>query len=218
MAHRFAFAAAFAFAAIAIEAFATGPVDSAHAVLLSPTARPYFTAVVEKAEPPSGWAEFCTRYTSECDVKPNTPRNIVISSETWETIFGVNKWVNEHIIPMTDIEHWGRLNVWSYAEDGRGDCKDYVLVKRRKLIELGLPREALLIAIVWTQQNHGHAVLIARTDRGDHVLDNLSPNVVLWFDTGYEFVKRQSQSDPNAWVYIDGDWWEQPAQARNGVD
>jgi predicted transglutaminase-like cysteine proteinase len=59
----------------------------------------------------------------------------------------------------------------------RFGCKDYVLVKRRKLIEAGVPRESLLIAIVWTAQEQGHAVLIAHTDRGDFVLDNLMPNV-----------------------------------------
>jgi predicted transglutaminase-like cysteine proteinase len=201
MAVRFAVIARFAFAAIAIEALTAGSIDS-HAASFSATKRPLFTAGLEKATPPNGWAEYCTRYVPECDVKPSTPRNIVLSPATWETIIGVNEWVNDHIKP---IKRWDRINEWSYAEDGRGDCKDYVLVKRQKLIESGLPREALLITIVWTQQDQGHAVLIARTDKGDFVLDNLSSKVVAWSDTDYEFVKRQSQSDPNDWVYIDGD-------------
>jgi len=47
---------------------------------------------------------------------------------------------------------------------------------------------------------NGHAVLIARTDRGDLVLDNQDGRVLLWKDTPYEFVKRQSQTDPRKWV------------------
>jgi predicted transglutaminase-like cysteine proteinase len=200
LADRFAVIARFAFAAIAIEAFTAGSIDSVHADSLSPITQSFFTAGLEKAEPPKGWTEFCIRYASECDVKPSTPHNIVLNPESWQTIIGVNKLVNARITPRL-----GRSNVWSYAEDGYGDCKEYVLLKRRKLIEAGLPSEALLITIVWTQQNQGHAVLIARTDKGDFVLDNLSSKVTIWSDTDYRFVMRQSQSDPSAWVYIDGD-------------
>ena len=95
--------------------------------------------------------------------------------------------------------------MWYYPDDGYGDCKDYALLKRRMLMGLGLPREALLLTVVWTKKNQGHAVLIVRTDNGDFVLDNLAPKVVIWNKAGYDFVKRQSQTHPNVWVYIDGD-------------
>jgi predicted transglutaminase-like cysteine proteinase len=218
MAHRFAISARLSLAAIAVGAFMAEAAVSAHAVPLARAARPIFTAVVENAKPPHGWAEFCARYAPECDVKPSTPRDVALNPEIWEKIMSANKWVNQHIKPTTDMKHWGKVNKWYYAEDGRGDCKDYVLVKRKKLMEAGLPREALLITIVWTKQNQGHAVLIVRTDKGDFILDNLSSKVVLWSDTNYDFVKRQSQSDPNAWVYIDGDPRNQPVTAANGAD
>jgi hypothetical protein len=32
---------------------------------------------------------------------------------------------------MTDLEHWGTIEKWSYPDDGYGDCEDYVLLKRR---------------------------------------------------------------------------------------
>jgi predicted transglutaminase-like cysteine proteinase len=172
-----------------------------------PTPKPLFTAAVEKANPPPGWAEFCANYVSECEAPKTTrgiPRSIVLTQEMWETITAVNQSVNTSVQPVPDRIHRGRPNVWAFAEDGRGDCKDYVLVKRQKLIEAGLPPESLLVTIVWTPHENGHAVLIARTDRGDFVLDNLSPTVVIWSDTPYQYVERQSDSDPNAWVYIDG--------------
>jgi hypothetical protein len=33
-------------------------------------------------------------------------------------------------------------------------------------------------------------------------LDNQNETVVAWTETGYRFVKRQSQSDPNVWVSL----------------
>ena len=193
--------AAFALAAMITEAF-----SATSAPPLSPrrSAQSMFTVPVESAPPPNGWTEFCVRYAPECDQKASNPHVIALNRENWEAIIRVNKWVNERINPIADVQHWGRANVWHYAEDGWGDCKDYVLLKQRTLAALGLPREALLITIVWTKQDQGHAVLITRTNQGDFVLDSLSSDVVLWSDTDYDFVKRQSQTDPNSWVYIDG--------------
>jgi predicted transglutaminase-like cysteine proteinase len=166
---------------------------------------PAFKPVVEKAAPPKGWADFCIRYAPECDVKPiATKIDIELTPATRDAIVAVNRWVNNNIKPMSDQKHWGTVNKWYYPEDGRGDCKDYALLKRRKLMEAGFPREALLLTIVWTKQKQGHAVLIVRTDKGDYVLDNLSSKVVLWSETSHDFVKRQSQTDPNVWVFIDG--------------
>lgn len=134
----------------------------------------------------------------------DAPRKIELTPESWETLARVNSRVNREIKPVPDLKHFGRVNVWVYPSDGKGDCKAYALVKQRKLIDAGFPREALLITIVWTKENQGHAVLMARTNKGDYILDNLSPKVLLWTDTTHDYVKRQSVSDPNAWVYIDG--------------
>jgi predicted transglutaminase-like cysteine proteinase len=132
------------------------------------------------------------------------PRKIELSPENWEMLVRTNTRVNREIKPVPDQKHFGRVNVWVYPTDGKGDCKAYALVKQRKLIAAGFPREALLITIVWTKENQGHAVLMARTDKGDYILDNLSPKVQLWTQTTHDYVKRQSVSHPNAWVYIDG--------------
>jgi len=45
-------------------------------------------------------------------------------------------------------------------------------------------------------------VLTVKTDKGEFILDNQNENVVAWTETGYRFVKRQSQSDPNVWVSL----------------
>jgi predicted transglutaminase-like cysteine proteinase len=212
MADRYGATAKFSVAAIVIGfVFAASTAD---AIPLSRGAWPIYTVVVEKTTPPDGWAEFCRNYRSECDVKSSAPVKIALTAEVWDKIIEANHWANAHIKATPDRKHWGRINKWYFAEDGRGDCKDYALVKRRMLMQAGLPREALLLTVVWTPQNKGHAVLIVRTDKGDYVLDNLSSKVALWNRTPYDFVMRQTQSNPNAWVYIDGD----PLEPRKIAD
>jgi predicted transglutaminase-like cysteine proteinase len=103
---------------------------------------------------------------------------------------------------MTDLDHYGVVEKWTYPDDGYGDCEDYVLLKRRMLMQAGWPREALLITVVRDKKGDGHAVLTVKTDRGEFILDNQNEAIVLWHETGYRFVKRQSQSNPNVWISL----------------
>jgi predicted transglutaminase-like cysteine proteinase len=114
----------------------------------------------------------------------------------------VNAWVNGNIKPVTDLEHWGVIEQWDYPSDGYGDCEDYVLLKRRMLVQAGWPREALLITVVRDKRGDGHAVLTVKTDKGEFILDNQEAEILPWFKTGYRFVKRQSQSDQNVWIAL----------------
>jgi predicted transglutaminase-like cysteine proteinase len=70
------------------------------------------------------------------------------------------------------------------------------------LLQAGWPREALLITVVRDQHGDGHAILTVKTDKGEFILDNQRDDILVWSDTGYRFVKRQSQSDPNVWVSL----------------
>jgi predicted transglutaminase-like cysteine proteinase len=82
-------------------------------------------------------------------------------------------------------------------------CHSYALLKRRLLMQAGWPRTALLMTIVHEMDGEGHAVLTVRTDRGDFILDNLSDKILLWSEMPYSYYKRQSQVDPNVWVWLD---------------
>ena len=121
--------------------------------------RPIYVSVGETARPPIGWVEFCNEYPGECATGPSTARDVVLSSRAWKDLVRVNKWVNDTIVPVTDLEHWGVVEKWSFPDDGKGDCEDYVLLKRRLLIRAGWPREALLVTVVRDQKGEGHAVL-----------------------------------------------------------
>ena len=155
--------------------------------------------------PPPGWVGFCARQPNECTSTTTTaPRDLALSPEAWMTLVRINKRVNETIKPLTDLEHWGVVEHWSYPDDGYGDCEDYVLLKRHLLIQSGWPREVLLVTVVRDKDDKGHAVLTVTTDRGDYVLDNQNEAILLWSETGYRFEKRQSQFNPNVWVSVVG--------------
>ncbi len=166
------------------------------------TDRPLFVALGAYARPPIGWVEFCIENPRECDGKPLEARDVVLTTAAWKDLQRINKWVNEQIKPMTDLDHWGVVERWSYPDDGYGDCEDYVLLKRRMLMQAGWPRQALLITVVRDLKGEGHAVLTVKTDKGEFVLDNQDEEVRLWSETGYRYVKRQSQTDPNFWVAL----------------
>jgi predicted transglutaminase-like cysteine proteinase len=164
--------------------------------------RPLFIALGASARAPIGWVDFCSENPRECDAKPVDARDVVLTQKVWKDLARVNKWVNDHIRPMTDMEHWGVVERWSYPDDGYGDCEDYVLLKRRMLIQAGWPRQALLITVVRDTKGEGHAVLTVKTDKGEFILDNQEEQIMLWSETSYRFVKRQSQTDPNVWVSL----------------
>jgi predicted transglutaminase-like cysteine proteinase len=164
--------------------------------------RPQYITVGDITRAPIGWIEFCVEYDPECKTAPSAPRDVVLSADAWKDLQRVNLWVNTNVKPMTDMDHWGVIERWNYPDDGYGDCEDYVLQKRRMLIKAGWPREALLITVVRDRNGDGHAVLTVKTDKGEYILDNQRDEIVPWTETGYRFVKRQSQSDPNVWVSL----------------
>ena len=169
-----------------------------------------YVDVTSETRAPIGWIEFCASNAGECATSPSLPRDIVLTATAFNDLVAVNRYVNGAIKPMTDLDHWGTIEKWSYPDDGYGDCEDYALFKRRLLIRAGWPREALLLTVVRDRRDEGHAVLTVKTDRGELVLDNQVEEVLPWHETGYRFIKRQSQRDPNVWVNL-GDSRPAPA-------
>jgi len=153
---------------------------------------------------PVGHYEFCQRLPNEC--KERTPKGapIELTRQLWAEIIAVNNSVNTRIIPRTDMEMWGKEEVWSYP-DRYGDCEDYALEKRRELMEKGVPAGDLLLTVVRQRNGDGHAVLTVRTSLGDYILDNLELRVLAWTDTDYRYLKRQSETDSGEWVSIRDD-------------
>jgi predicted transglutaminase-like cysteine proteinase len=164
--------------------------------------RVLYASLGDVTRAPIGWVEFCAENPGECRGDLMEPRDIVMSQAAWRDLIKVNRWVNETVKPMTDMDHWGVIERWSLPTDGYGDCEDYVLLKRKLLMDAGWPRQALLITVVRDKKGEGHAVLTVKTDKGEFILDNQNEKVLPWTETGYRFVKRQSQSDQNIWVAL----------------
>lgn len=160
-----------------------------------------FMAVAGRATQPVGHYYLCQSMPAECQQKTARPRPVALSRTLWAEMVGINNRVNARVAPKTDQEIWGREEVWSYP-DRVGDCEDYVLEKRRMLMQAGVPAGNLLITVVKQPNGDGHAVLTVTTDRGDYILDNLDGRVLVWTDTPYTYLKRQSSKNSGAWVSI----------------
>ncbi|MER3355183.1 MAG: transglutaminase-like cysteine peptidase [Hoeflea sp. D1-CHI-28] len=151
---------------------------------------------------PIGHYEFCKQFASECGPVEGTGAAPRVTDYGWDVVHEVNRTVNLSIMPKTDLEIFGKEEVWAYPEIS-GDCEDYVLLKRHMLIERGFSAADLLITVVRKPDGEGHAVLTIRTSEGDFVLDNLNDEIALWRDTSYSFLKRQASSNSGRWVTIE---------------
>ncbi|WP_262268282.1 transglutaminase-like cysteine peptidase [Microvirga yunnanensis] len=160
-------------------------------------------AKVGAAKPIMGWVRFCEQNPSECAVDPSEPATIELTAKTWQILNRVNQQVNATIKARTDSDHWGIEDVWDFAEDGYGDCEDYQLVKRKRLVEAGFPHRALRMTVVIDEDGAGHAVMMARTDRGDFILDNKRNAILPWHKTGYTYIKREGD-EGLAWASLGG--------------
>jgi predicted transglutaminase-like cysteine proteinase len=160
-----------------------------------------FMATGSRTSQPIGHFEFCMGHRTECHLITTRDPRVRLTPKRWNELTRVNATVNRTITPTTDMALYGRTEVWAYPTT-RGDCEDVALLKRRDLIKKGWPVGALLMTVVRQANGEGHAVLTVLTDRGDLVLDNLQPRILVWSETKYQFVKRQSEFDSGEWVAI----------------
>jgi predicted transglutaminase-like cysteine proteinase len=150
---------------------------------------------------PVGHYEFCLRQPEECRQKTARRAPVELTRKLWAAIVQVNDRVNLAVVPLTDMEIWGEEEVWSYPTKV-GDCEDYAIEKRRRLMRAGIPAGDLLLTVARQPNGEGHAVLTVRTSRGDFILDNLEPRVLAWNESEYTYLKRQSERSSGAWVTI----------------
>ncbi len=168
-----------------------------------------FMRVYGQSVPPMGHIRFCRTYPEDCRPHKKITDRFALSPDRWNELVAVNSLVNRIVEPTEDQELYGEIERWTYPEN-RGDCEDYVLLKRRMLIQRGWPASSLLITVVTDENGGGHAVMTARTSNGDFILDNRRPKVVAWNKVPYRFFKRQSYRNPRNWVSL------MPKQSRKG--
>jgi predicted transglutaminase-like cysteine proteinase len=154
------------------------------------------------AQPPYGFIGFCERMPRECMQGAQEEQRFDLTAERRTQLETVNTAVNHQIEPVTDMDLYGVADYWTIPRR-QGDCEDYVLLKRKRLIEMGWPASAVLITVVRDERGDGHAVLTARTQQGDFILDNKTDEIKFWYQVPYRFVMRQSYLNPRVWLSLD---------------
>ena len=150
---------------------------------------------------PVGYYELCRRSShpvcqqTRGSVNATQDGVVRLNSRLAGQLVAVNAEVNGSIRPHRDP----RWRVGPAA----GDCKDYALTKKYRLMGQGWPSSALLIATAWTSRGVEHAVLIVRTDHGDVVLDNLE-GIRPWSPSLYRWISVQSPTKALSWLQIRG--------------
>ncbi len=154
--------------------------------------------------PPVGYVQFCRTNVADCQLSGRGAPAPELTAEAWRELVEVNDGVNRQVQPITDQELFGIAEYWTYPTN-QGDCEDYVLLKRKRLLERGWPANSVLITVVRDQNGDGHAVLTVVTSAGDLVLDNQDPEIRYWSETPYRYLKRQSRTDATRWVSLQDD-------------
>lgn len=139
--------------------------------------------------PPTQYQDFCERHPEACDLSGASTINW---DETRSLLLSVNRDVNEEVELSSDMACWGVEEYWSFPAKGLGDCEDFALEKRRRLVDEGLPSAALTMAIVHhTEGLFAHAVLLAETTAGTRVLDNLNDDLLCWDTAPFRYERRE---------------------------
>ena len=148
---------------------------------------------------PAGWLNWCLADLARC--RPAAPERLPAATpDLLALLERVQGEVNAAIAPRQ--EPAGR-DLWQ-AGAPSGDCEDYALTKRQRLLAAGLPGAALHLATVLLPHGERHAVLAVDTDQGTLVLDNLRPRIVPLRDLPYAWLGAQGADETLLWRELAG--------------
>lgn len=177
------------------------------AAVLPAHAEPMRTSVIRS--PPLGYVQFCKEWPDECKTSDKPFAPVVMTKDKWNELLTVNLQVNDRIAEYAEAEGLDEWRLISQKEAYPfGDCEEFVLLKRKMLIDRGWHPGGLLITTGWRTLNgkqEGHAVLTVRTAKEDYILDNVTSEILPWRQTPHEYVRRQEELNPNWWTGIDPD-------------
>lgn len=145
---------------------------------------------------PFAHVRFCLQNPGECS-RSYGASTVALSSYRYSQLKRINASVNRSIRPTNDASRIDG-DIWQVGANS-GDCEDYALTKRKRLIAMGWSPRALRIAVAHTGTGEGHAVLVVKTSQGDLVLDNRTNGIKPWTSTDLRWVKIQSGDNPRLW-------------------
>lgn len=150
------------------------------------------------APAPAGLRQFCTRKPARCTPAKEEVR--IFLDRHADELQRIHHEVNLAIEPRARPSQ-GPVPPWD-DEARFGDCNDFALTKRSRLLDLGYASSALLLAIAFLPTGEGHLVLVVVTDQGDFVLDNLRLSIVRWDKLPYRWVRRSTPKNILHWQGI----------------
>jgi len=156
-------------------------------------------AVGENRLAPLPFVKFCQQKPWRCSPSKET-RRITLDDSHRNELERVQREVNRDIAPSAHLPI--NSNAPWHDRATVGYCYDFALAKRSRLLDRGYPSSALLLAVAIIPDGTAHLVLVAVTDRGDYVLDNLQPDVVRWDSLPYRWVMRSMPENPQYWQAI----------------
>jgi predicted transglutaminase-like cysteine proteinase len=141
-------------------------------------------------DPPLAYRDFCGQNEQAC--KLSGPSIVQWSRELHGKLQQTNMHVNDSVEFVPDPENSGEEEVWDFPSAGKGDCEDFMLEKRKRLIDAGLPSASMTCGIAFHQvQLFPHAVLLVETTAGTFVLDNIYDEVLCWDAVPYFYTRRE---------------------------
>lgn len=151
---------------------------------------------------PYGHHHYCRKRPADCGaMSVASPERLTAS--TMSKMRSVNRSVNRAIAPKSDHEAYGKKEYWAFPANV-GDCEEYALAKRAKLLRAGFRSSNLKLAMSRRPNGEAHAVLVVRTNVGDYVLDNLVDAVLPVSQARMRFLKMQAPDDAARWVRVAG--------------
>lgn len=153
---------------------------------------------------PLGFVALCVRDSRACrpvrasGVATLASGAVAPSQVRMAELAAVDRAVDRAIRPRPDRNRNGLDDRWEIGAR-EGDCEDYALEKRQRLIAAGWPSSALLIAVGRIADGRQHAVLLARVGDAVHVLDNRRRALVSFDGAGIRWLAIQSPDAPDSW-------------------
>jgi predicted transglutaminase-like cysteine proteinase len=159
-----------------------------------PSAPPSYIVERRPTMPPFAFIQFCAANASECQARGGKPM-VEMTPALRDELKRINGRVNASIRAVNDEPG---NDIWQIGVSS-GDCEDFALTKRQKLVTAGWSPRALRMVVARTREGEGHAVLVVKTSEGDMVLDNRTNEIRPWNRAGLRGVKIQSGDNPRLW-------------------
>lgn len=154
----------------------------------------------------SQWNKYCDTTDNPVDLCSNYEMNTGTPFK-----FTMDDYVN-----FSKIHSMGRRMITGFEPDGQDewhmptsdsehiDCDDFAIYTMTKLLESGVPRDSMRLAITKTWLGY-HVVVIIETEKKWIVIDNMRKNLIYYDDINdyHGLIKVQVDRFPRIWIKVE---------------